>query len=294
MTRSRTIENFEQRVIDLELALEREYKSGNITHSEHIQKLKQIENTRAELEKLMILGSFERDHGNGDNELGVPQFAVRTDGEQHLFKHFFAERLGLARKLYDKLQRVSQWSTQALLLQCRPWTMIFRLSILHRTVQELEKWSLKAGNQNFLTDRQVTSLVDSIQKTLKHRNIGPNLNGLIAIFTEMDQCSARVAKLKSTIYREERVVEDMRQWLAIQERTAKQQPKTQKPPEPADIAALENAFLPSPMHKLANARDRLVLARNFIKTYQQRHILAKPEANAAASPKLARSPAHGS
>ncbi len=292
MTRSRTIDNFEQRLIDLEIALEREYKNGFLTQSEHLQKLKRLEQARAEIEKLIILGSFENDRGNGDNELGIPQFAVRTDGEQQLFKNFFAERLKLARKLYDKLQRINQWSTQALLMQCRPWTMILRLSILHRSLQELERLQLKAGNQNFLTDRQVNSLVESIQKTLKHRNIGPNLNGLISIFTEMDQCASRVAKLKTTVYREEQIVNEMKQWLQQQEKIANNQPKAQKPPDIDAIAALEREHAPGPLHKLINAKDRLALARNFIKTYQQRKTATQTDADMA-STRLVGSRAHG-
>ncbi len=276
MALARKIEAFEQRLRELELALEHELSSGLIDQHKHAQKLQQLETTRTGLEKLLILASIDEQPSN-DNELGVPHFAVRTASEQKLFKNFFTARLNLAKKLYKTLQKISMWGTQALLMQGNSWTLVFRLSLLRHSVQEIERRILKAGNQNFLTDRQVNNLVASIQKSMQHRNIGPNLNGLIAIFTEMDQSAARVAKLKSAVFREQRTVEDMTRWLAAQEQTAKNPPATQTPPDVDALRQLEHEMCPEMISRLTNAKDRLALAGNFVKTYKQRESISATE-----------------
>lgn len=254
-------EQLYHRAIALELSLKDAYRQRELSkkayeiRSKAIRKtVEDLGHTRAFLENI--------NQGHQHSEFGLPNLQECSPEELTVVGFFLGQRRELLRGLTRESQDIFKW-LQGVTLGKSGWLKsILRLSKLRKKLFKIERSRILQQQQEEAADQTVKMFMNSQPNRHRKSQVNTTLEGLMAVFGELNHLASRVAKLQHSVTKEQTIVTRMEQWLALkQQDLSKLSPLP--PPSPdamyeAEIKAYSIAQAP-----VQRTEDRLVLARRW-------------------------------
>ncbi|MGE0174749.1 MAG: hypothetical protein AB7T49_18295 [Oligoflexales bacterium] len=195
------------------------------------------------------------------HDFGLPLLNVCTYDELDIIDRILSQRLHLATHALQTIQRVHHW-IETSSKKKRPGIMsTIRLSYLKKTLARLEKrLSLQDIDERNLHNlrRQLISFMKK-QKMRDHEDVEP----LIQLFKQLDLLTSHVAKLKSTIDKQEYEIRACERWLLENDRAPAERDFDPAPSN--DDLSLAQAKVEGPDYSLVRkAQQRIEYARQYV------------------------------
>ena len=267
---------YEQELNELEAQLELAFRRGEVKHVQYCDRLGKIETIRTELEKALIASQPGADPilvDSDPQQHSMSSIDFKSEEESKIVYQSYTDRINAARYLYDTL---SSCVSRSLEFSIRPrgsfFKGIFQLSKLHKWHRDINQMIQRTEYYDQQMDKKISKLVMPLQHHQGTSDPGSNLQGLIAIFSEIDQCAARISTLRTQTQREEAYIQDMKKWLQTQEDQCRINgaSTSYSPPSPKTLQNIEAHIDPEADQILLQAKERLASANAFICAYKQR------------------------
>jgi len=265
------IEQLQNRLLALEVGLKEGLRQGYLTAKDYAARLKALKTLRDDVDRIHLLTSFSDKSVAGELELGIPKLEGLSPNEKLIIGEAFERRTASARKLYKNLQTITDWVEDAARRRRFNFMTFWRLAKLKRLLGTVERMQLELNHEGFAINSIHNKLSETIKQNSKSPQAAANLSGLIEIFQDLDSTASRIAKLKTVLRKEENQLQQMQRWLNNFAALARQTVSPQLPPSAALTGKMSDILGEKIPDRITGSRDRLILARKFIKAYLDNH-----------------------
>ena len=256
------LEQYSHQILSLEADLKERARLGSMKQREFTRRLNGLRECQLRLRVLQRRCAAESNTPISNQLNDIPLLARSTPLETEMYQHFFAQREALSVRLERDLNRVHKWLMAAVAGRSLSISHVLRLSKLHRLIGGLEK-------RTNLAQEFAKGLGIQVEKLLIHMSDGQrkdtaktSIEGLVTLFSSVENLIARIAKLRGIQREEEQAVAYMTAWLG-QASTKARQPGPQFD-VPTPLASLEFARqFQDPQTQIREARVRKGLAAAF-------------------------------
>jgi len=201
-------------------------------------------------------------------DLGLPLSANCSPLEVDVCERFVAEKGRFLSQLDRDAGRVLGWVRRAIAGKSNALASIWHLSWLRRRIAHLDLQTQMVVADCQTIDSYIERFVRSLGRDLGKFTARDLVDGLVTVFTRLDQSVARVARLRTKLKQEQRRLSRMEVWLSQHEGDAQLTPRAMRPPTPLESLCVgfngdspDNEAGGSPA---SAALRRLTLARRFV------------------------------
>ena len=259
------VAQYHHRLLSLEADLKDQARAGGLSPSVFAKRVGRLKKIHKSLNLLQQLCLAETPDKPAATDIGLPVLSECTPTELDVIGRFLGLKEQNVLRLEEETRRVYGWLLDAISGRANPVRMILRLSKLRRLIQKLEQ-------QATMLDEESSSLtlhVDKLLAETRTRNESgggylTTLDGLMALFQQLDSTIGRIARLRATVKKEELRTKAMEDWLRREEQSLKDQRPASMQPTPLALmrAAQEVRTTVSPA--LRESRRRRELVEQFL------------------------------
>ena len=256
------LEQYSHQILSLEADLKERARLGSMKQREFTRRLNGLRECQLRLRVLQRRCAAESGAPISNQLNDIPLLARSTPLETEIYEQFFAQREALSARLERDLHRVHKWLMAAVTGRSFSISHVLRLSKLHRLIGGLEKRTNLAQEFAKGLGVQVEKLLMQMSEGQRKDTAKSSIEGLVTLFSNVENLIARIAKLRGTQREEEQAVANMTAWLG-QASTKARQPGPQLD-VPTPLASLEFARqFQDPQTQIREARVRRGLAAAF-------------------------------
>jgi hypothetical protein len=226
-----------------------------------------IVHMRDRLSRLRMVLTEDDQADSSEIDLGMPDLDVCTGPELAVIGEFLDSRLRILKDLHDNLSRYWGVITRAAQGRLGFVRGILTLSRLKSVLTNIASQSAQLNHEEKSLGEFNAKLVRKIGRNQEVRHLAGNVSGLIQLFEEIDAGSARIAKLKADIVREESRIEAMKAWLGKHDALKTEAPANVPLPPLAFARELEDGVKLPSVKAVERNSERLTLARRYVQDY---------------------------
>jgi hypothetical protein len=166
---------------------------------------------------------------SGLDDLGLPLSTACTPMEVELCEKYIGENLKFTAHAENMAQRVLKWTRQTIAGKSHWFLTTWRLSRMRRMIEDVETRTRQVLSDCASLDAWIEQFVRSVAPETRG-SARDLIDGLIAIFSKLEDGVSRVARLRSALRTEQGRLAQMEAWMA--RRGFDRAPAALRPPTP--------------------------------------------------------------
>lgn len=252
------VAQYHHRLLSLEADLKDKARAGALSAAALSKRVKKIKQVHASLNQLQRACIAEAPGKLMAQDIGLPILDDCTPDERQVCEQFLIEREEDLLELEAESAKVYRWLTEAVTGRTGPMRLILRLSKMRRIIQTIEKSSTLMAETSKALTAHVEKLLAAVRTPGAKEAGRSTLDGLMALFQQLDGTISRVARLRASVKKEDERTKAMGAWLRAQEAHLRTKAPPQLPPTPLETAKAAHAAGVQQRHIKTGKRQRLL------------------------------------
>ena len=206
------VAQYHHRLLSLEADLKDQAKAGGLKPRAFARRVKQLKAVHEQLAELQQASAAEDGAKLTSADIGLPLLDECTPEEKDVCEAFLASKEKDLARLEAETAKVQKWVLEATTGRSGPFRLTLRLSRLRRLIDGFDVETTRMTEADQTLSEHVDKLLASVKGLAKETG-RTTLDGLIALFQQLDATITRVARLKAAVKREEQRTGAMKAWL---------------------------------------------------------------------------------
>jgi hypothetical protein len=259
------IVEFHHRLLSLEADLKAYGRAGGITARSFNRRIRKVQNVHKELTRLHKV-CYTESMNQQKSDFGLPSLDCCTPSERSVIESYLDERDTHLKRVESLLAQVLKWVQLAAKRKAGFFRLTFNLSKIRKHTALLEERRVVLKEESQAQSLQIEKLLQKFKRGVKG-DLGRNaIEGLAAIFTQLDATISRVARLRGKARKLRTQLTQMATWLEQRETQLRHGAHPQPLPPPEATARL-TAQLRRDLHKqYLESRKKQSLIEQFWKS----------------------------